>query len=86
LRLQAEGLTMKTGRLLDKGDVYKFLNLRTYIGEVEHKGQVYPGEHQMIVPRDLWDGAHAILQVRGSPNLLPPILWRQSQKIGSGSA
>ncbi len=62
-RLQAEGLTAKTGRLLDKGDVYKFLNLRTYIGEVEHKGQVYPGEHQAIVPRDLWDRAHAILQV-----------------------
>lgn len=62
-RLRAEGLTTKTGRLLDKGDVYKFLNLRTYIGEVEHKGKVYPGEHQAIVPRELWDRAHAILQV-----------------------
>jgi DNA invertase Pin-like site-specific DNA recombinase len=61
--LQAEGVTSKSGRPLDKGDVYKILNLRTYVGEVEHKGQVYPGEHQGIVPRELWDRAHAVLQV-----------------------
>jgi DNA invertase Pin-like site-specific DNA recombinase len=62
-RLQAEGVTAKSGRQLDKGDVYKILHLRTYIGEVTHKGNVYRGEHEAIVPRDLWDGAHAILQV-----------------------
>jgi DNA invertase Pin-like site-specific DNA recombinase len=62
-RLQAEGLTAKSGRPLDKGDVYKILNLRTYIGEVTHKGRVYPGEHQGVVPRALWDRAHAVLQV-----------------------
>src|SRR4051794_41359371 len=31
--------------------------------EVSHKGQVYPGEHQAIVSRELWDKVHAILQV-----------------------
>ncbi|MBR0670557.1 recombinase family protein [Neoroseomonas soli] len=62
-RLQAEGVTSKSGKLLDKGDVYKALNLRTYIGEVTHKANIYRGEHQAIVPRDLWDRAHAILQV-----------------------
>ncbi|MBB5691701.1 recombinase family protein [Roseomonas alkaliterrae] len=62
-RLQAEGVTAKSSRPLDKGDVYKILNLRTYIGEVTHKGNVYRGEHEAIVPRDLWDRAHAILQV-----------------------
>jgi len=62
-RLQAEGVTAKSGRPLDKGDVYKILNLRTYIGEVTHKGNVYRGEHQAIVPRDLWDRVHALLQV-----------------------
>jgi DNA invertase Pin-like site-specific DNA recombinase len=62
-RLQAEGVTAKSGRPLDKGDVYKILNLRTYIGEVAHRGNIYRGEHQAIVPRDLWDRAHAILQV-----------------------
>ena len=62
-RLQAERVTAKSGRPLDKGDVYKVLNLRTYIGEVTHKGNVYRGEHEAIVTRDLWDRAHAILQV-----------------------
>ena len=62
-RLQAEGATSKTGRPLDKGDVYKLLNNRTYVGEAAHKGQVYPGEHQGIVPQDLWDRAHAVLQI-----------------------
>ena len=62
-RLQAEGVTAKSGRPLDKGDVYKILHLRTYIGEVTHKGNVYCGEHEAIVPRELWDRAHAILRV-----------------------
>jgi DNA invertase Pin-like site-specific DNA recombinase len=62
-RLQAEGIASKSSRLLNKGDVYKALNLRTYVGEVRHKGNVYRGEHEAIVPRDLWDRAHAILQV-----------------------
>ncbi len=61
-RLREEDVTAKSGRALDKGDVYKLLNNRTYAGEVAHKGQVYPGEHQAIVPRELWDRAHAVLQ------------------------
>jgi len=36
---------------------------RTYVGEAAHKGQVYPGEHQGIVPRELWDRAHAVLHI-----------------------
>ncbi len=62
-RLQVESVTARSGRPLDKGDVYKILNLRTYIGEVTHKGNVYPGEHEAVVSRDLWDRAHEILQI-----------------------
>ena len=60
-QLQAEGITSKTGRLLDKGDVYKLLHNRTYVGEATHKGQVFPGEHEALVPRALWDEVHAML-------------------------
>ena len=28
-----------------------------------HKGTAYPGEHEAIVPRELWDRVHAVLQV-----------------------
>jgi DNA invertase Pin-like site-specific DNA recombinase len=62
-QLQAEGATSKSGRPLDKGHVYKLLHNRTYVGEAAHKGQVYPGEHQAIIGRALWDQAHAVLQV-----------------------
>jgi hypothetical protein len=61
-RLREEGVAAKSGRPLDKGDVYKLLNNRTYVGEVAHKGKVYPGEHQAVVPRELWDKAHAVLR------------------------
>jgi DNA invertase Pin-like site-specific DNA recombinase len=61
-RLRAEGATSTSGRPLDRGDIYKLLNNRTYVGDAPHKGQVYPGEHQAIVPRELWNQAHAILQ------------------------
>ena len=69
-QLQHEKLTSKTGRLLDKGDIYKLLNNRTYVGEVAHKGQVYAGQHEAIVSRELWDQVHEVLQesprVRGN--------------------
>jgi DNA invertase Pin-like site-specific DNA recombinase len=70
--LRAEGVTTKRGKAVDKGDIYKLLNNRTYLGEAVHKGKVYPGEHQGIIPRDLWETVHATLQesprVRGNRN------------------
>jgi Recombinase len=57
-------VSTKSGRPVNKGDIYKLLNNRTYVGEVQHKGQIYPGEHQAIVPRDLWDRVHELLQER----------------------
>ena len=49
------------GTRLDKGRIYKILNNRVYVGEAVHKGQSFPGEHQAIVLRALWDRAHAML-------------------------
>src|SRR5262249_25812292 len=50
------------GHLLDKGVLYKMLNNRVYIGDAVHKGTSYPGEHEPIVDRKLWDQVHAILK------------------------
>jgi DNA invertase Pin-like site-specific DNA recombinase len=60
--LRVEGVTTKRGKPFDKGDLYKLLNNRVYLGEAVHKGTSYPGEHQAIVPRELWDRVHAILR------------------------
>ena len=35
--------------------VYRLLNNPIYIGEVRHKDQSYPGEHEAIIDRQLWD-------------------------------
>ena len=65
-RLQAEGVTSKSSWPRDKGDVDKILSLslslRIYIGEVTHKRQVGTGEHQAVVPRDLWGCKQAVTQ------------------------
>jgi hypothetical protein len=59
--LAAEGVRTRRSKLIDKGYLYKILNNRVYIGEAVHKGKSYPGEHQPIIGRALWDKVHAIL-------------------------
>jgi site-specific DNA recombinase len=59
--LITEGLTTKHGKPIDKGALYKLLNNRIYIGEAVHKGTAYPGEHEAIIDRRLWDRVHEIL-------------------------
>jgi site-specific DNA recombinase len=60
--LVAAGEKNRYGHLLDKGVLYKMLNNRVYIGEAVHKGTSYPGEHEPIIDRKLWDQVHAILK------------------------
>ena len=60
--LAAESLRTRKGRLLDKGFLYKLLNNRVYVGDAVHKGTAYPGEHEAIVARPLWDKVHGILR------------------------
>jgi DNA invertase Pin-like site-specific DNA recombinase len=60
-RLRAENIRGKQGKLVDKGYVYKLLNNRVYIGEAVHKGTAYPGEHEAIIDRTLWDRVHTVL-------------------------
>jgi site-specific DNA recombinase len=59
----ARGITRKSGRSIDKKDLYRILNNRVYIGEAVYKGDSYPGEHDAIVDATTWDKAHSILQV-----------------------
>ena len=60
--LVAKGATNRYGHLLDKGVLYKLLSNRVYIGEAVHKGTSYPGEHQAIIDRKLWDQVHALMK------------------------
>jgi len=60
--LVVAGAKNRYGHLLDKGVLYRLLNNRVYIGDAVHKGIAYPGEHEAIIDRRLWDQAHAILK------------------------
>jgi DNA invertase Pin-like site-specific DNA recombinase len=71
-QLAAEGIHVperaaSTGRKLGggaftRGQIYKILSNPIYLGEIHHKGQVYPGKHEAIVTRELWDEVQARLR------------------------
>ncbi len=42
-------------------DGYRLLNNRVYIGEAVHKGSAYPGQHEAIISRDLWNKVRSII-------------------------
>ena len=89
--LNTAGQPTKRGRPFDKGVVYKLLNNRTYVGEVEHKGTAYPGEHEPLVDRATWDRVQAILAENcrrrschtraGTPALLKGLLVGPDDKV-----
>ena len=49
------------GEKLRRGPLYYMLRNRTYLGEILHKGQIYPGQHKAIIGRPLWDQVQEIL-------------------------
>ena len=59
-RILADG-TPFGGQKLSRGALYLMLQNRIYRGEITHKGNAYPGEHQPIVDEALWDQVQAIL-------------------------
>ncbi|MBP0440183.1 recombinase family protein [Tianweitania sediminis] len=56
------GMCTPRGNRIDKKYIYRMLSNRAYIGEAVHKGDSYPGEHDAIIDREMWDKIHAILQ------------------------
>ena len=60
--LRQKDVRNRYGQAIDKGVLYKLLKNRTYIGDAMHKGVAYPGEHEAIIDRKLWDRVHAIIQ------------------------
>ena len=60
VRRSIEGKT-SGGRPFSRGALYHLLNNRIYLGEVVHKKVCYPGQHDAIVSRGLWDQVTARL-------------------------
>jgi DNA invertase Pin-like site-specific DNA recombinase len=60
VRVSAGG-TKSGGLYWSRGALYQFLRNHIYVGEIEHKGAVYPGEHEGIVDRELWNQVRKLL-------------------------
>ncbi len=46
---------------LSRGQIYKILSCPTYVGEVHHRDQIYPGLHKGVIDRVTWDTTQAML-------------------------
>jgi hypothetical protein len=93
--LDAAGIRSKTwistagrrwgGKPLARGALYLMLRNRIYRGEIVHKDQHYPGEHEPIIDEPLWEevqaklAANAVERATGervlSPSLLAGLLY-----------
>ena len=63
---RAEGVVSpRSGRPIHRSWVHRILSNRIYYGEFMWNGRVYPGSHQPLVSRDLWDKVQRLLSERG---------------------
>ena len=59
-RISAAG-NRSGGTAYSRGALYQILKNRIYLGEIPHRGQSHLGQHEAIVPRELWDRVQARL-------------------------
>lgn len=50
------------GRLFTPNGVMAHVKNRLYLGEVHHRGHYYPGQHQALIERDIFDQAQGIFK------------------------
>jgi hypothetical protein len=52
------------GKLLSRGHIYRLLSNPIYIGQIAHKGQLYPGQHPALVDPETWTAVQDQLAVK----------------------
>lgn len=62
LPVRTDGKGKQTGGgLFSRGHLYKILSNPVYLGEIVHKGQRYPGQHEALVDHSLWESVQSKL-------------------------
>jgi site-specific DNA recombinase len=84
LRVSRGGRT-SGGAAFSRGALYTLLHNRLYLGEITHRGKSFPGDHEAILAKDLWEQIHARLRANGEdrrngkqaadPSLLAGLLY-----------
>jgi len=73
LWILGDGIVTKQGKPIDKKYLYRLLSNRIYIGEITHKGDSYPGQHDAIIDREIWDRPAGLPKPSGA--LQKPTKW-----------
>jgi site-specific DNA recombinase len=84
VRISASG-AKSGGKLYSRGALYTLLQNRIYLGKIPHRDATYAGEHDAIIPQELWDKAQDRLSSNNkvrrnggnakSPSLLVGLLY-----------
>jgi len=62
LRIASNG-SRSGEKFFSRGALYTLLRNPIYVGEIRHKGARYPGQHQPIVERSVWDKTQELLRL-----------------------
>lgn len=82
LRVTRKGKVVGGG-IVSRGMLQNLLSNPLYVGQVRHHGEVFPGEHEAIVDRELWDAVQVVRESRRkvqkttgpTPNILSGLLF-----------
>jgi len=58
--------TKREGGSFDKAKLQRILTSVTYTGQVQHKGEILPGEHEAIIDQDVFDRVQALIRENGN--------------------
>ncbi|MDD3149942.1 MAG: recombinase family protein [Candidatus Gastranaerophilales bacterium] len=60
--LNENNIKSRTGKNFSKGNLYKILSNKIYIGLVHHKGNYYEGEHKAIITKELFEQVQLLIK------------------------
>ena len=58
-----DGVTNRRGQPLDNAFIARVVRNRVYMGDAMHKGVSYPGEHEAIIDKSLWEKVQKIIAI-----------------------
>jgi site-specific DNA recombinase len=64
-RWTTEDGNIRGGKAFTRGGLHGILTNVLYTGMVDHKGTMYPGEHDRIIDQETWDRVHTTLRRNG---------------------
>jgi len=70
------------GQSFSRGALYALLSNPIYIGEISHKGARYPGQHDAILEKELWQAVQEQLADHGPGRRRPPAKVTPSPLMG----